>query len=71
MKSSIPKTSCCYLVTAFEILSVTVQDAVAASLLNVGILRTGLPYDGEPDLDDILADTQGGLTAPQFSQLPR
>ena len=50
-------------------LSVAVQDAVAASLLNDGIFRTGLSYDGQPEFDDILADTQGGAAGEEPSRI--
>ena len=54
----------------WTMLSVAVQDAVAASLLNDGVFRAGLEYEGEPALDDILADCQGGPTGVDFSRLP-
>jgi len=53
----------------WAMLSVAVQDAVAASLLNDGVFRTGLLYDGQPDFDEILADCQGGPIAPHFSRV--
>ena len=54
----------------WTMLSVAVQDAVAASLLNDGVFRTGLSYDGAPDLGDVLADAQGGSPSSEFSRLP-
>ena len=51
-------------------LSVAFQDAVAASLLNDGIFRAGLSYDGAPDFDDLLADMQGGPSLFDVSRLP-
>ena len=54
----------------WTMLSVAVQDAVSASMLNDGIFRSGFAYAGAPDFDEILADTQGGVTPPAFSRLP-
>ncbi len=50
-------------------MSAAVQDAVAASLLNDGVFRTGLSHSGSPDLDDVLADAQGGLDVPAHSRV--
>ena len=58
----------------WTILSViAVQDAVAASLLKDGVFRAGLVYEGEPDFDDILADTreEGSFRAGTQPRLPR
>ena len=53
----------------WAMLSVAAQDAVAASLLKDGIIRTGLSYAGQPEFDDILADTQGGTGSVEFSRI--
>ena len=34
-----------------------------------GVYRSGLAHDGIPELDDILADPQGGPSAPAHSRL--
>ena len=49
--------------------SVAVQDAVAASLLNDGIFRAGWAHCGEPDMDDLLATDAGGDAEATFSRL--
>ena len=54
----------------WAMLSVAVQDAVAASWLNDGIFRTDLSYAGQPEFDEILADTQGGgAGSEEFSRI--
>ena len=53
----------------WTLLSVSVQDAVAASLLNDGVFRAGWEYAGEPALDDLLATDNGDNGGPVVSRV--